>query len=293
MHAALQYLQKALKIESRLPDVENPADTHLNTCAVLSQLGRHQSALEHAQSALILLQEELFSQDKEPQADRVAVLGIAYHNIGVEQEFLKKYEQSITSYRKGVEVAEQYLGPKHAITETLRNSLIAAKRAVGAKNPEAARNAMHKSINKGKIRGRNMSAAAQSKSGNKKNSATNNLSLYSGKAVPTQETPQKTHYDKIPEENEQKEEEEEEEELNESYQEKYFDDEERDDTLGSASQDIDPTETIDQSARNMISPRPLSTGEDQYGDDDDFAESSGIAPEDDKDDVDENEEIEL
>jgi tetratricopeptide (TPR) repeat protein len=61
LHASLQYLQKALKIEARLEKVDNPADTHLNACAVLSQLGRHQSALEHAQSALILLQEELFN----------------------------------------------------------------------------------------------------------------------------------------------------------------------------------------------------------------------------------------
>merc|ERR1711965_1087501 len=61
LHAALQYLQKALKIEGRLESVDNPADTYLNACAVLSQLGRHQSALEHAQQALILLQEELSS----------------------------------------------------------------------------------------------------------------------------------------------------------------------------------------------------------------------------------------
>ena len=54
-------MQKALRIESRLEKVDNPADTHLNMCAVLSQLGRHAGALEHAQSALILLQEELFS----------------------------------------------------------------------------------------------------------------------------------------------------------------------------------------------------------------------------------------
>lgn len=62
LHAALSYLQKSLKIEARLSreEVENPADTHLNMCAVLSQLGRHQTALEHAQSALILLQEELY-----------------------------------------------------------------------------------------------------------------------------------------------------------------------------------------------------------------------------------------
>jgi hypothetical protein len=47
---------QALKIEARLPNVQNPADTHINACAVLSQLGRHQTALEHAQQALILLQ---------------------------------------------------------------------------------------------------------------------------------------------------------------------------------------------------------------------------------------------
>jgi len=143
LHAALQYLQKALKIEAKLDVVQNPADTHLNTCAVLSQLGRHQSALEHAQSALILLQEELFKglqptgdSAKAPKADRIAVLAIAYHNIGVEQEFLKKFEQSLTSYRKGVETAEKYLGASHAITITLRNSCIAAKRSIQAKDPK-------------------------------------------------------------------------------------------------------------------------------------------------------------
>jgi tetratricopeptide (TPR) repeat protein len=137
LHSALQYLQKALKIESGLTNVQNPADTHINACAVLSQLGRHQTALEHAQNALILLQEELLSPPgvvgaAPPQADRIAVLAIAYHNIGVEQEFLKRFEQSVLSYKKGVEVAERYLGAKHAICITLNNSLIAAKKQAAA-----------------------------------------------------------------------------------------------------------------------------------------------------------------
>mmetsp|Transcript_100254 Transcript_100254/g.196839 ORF Transcript_100254/g.196839 Transcript_100254/m.196839 type:complete len:317 (+) Transcript_100254:22-972(+) len=137
LHSALQYLQKALKIESGLSNVQNPADTHINACAVLSQLGRHQTALEHAQNALILLQEELLSPPgvvgaAPPQADRIAVLAIAYHNIGVEQEFLKRFEQSVLSYKKGVEVAERYLGAKHAICITLNNSLIAAKKQAAA-----------------------------------------------------------------------------------------------------------------------------------------------------------------
>ena len=65
------------------------------------------------------------------------VLAIAYHNVGVEQEFLKKYENSIKSYRTGVEVAERYLGPEHAITTTLRNSCVAARRAIVARDPAA------------------------------------------------------------------------------------------------------------------------------------------------------------
>ena len=47
LHAALSYLQKALRIESRLQHVYNPADTHLNMCAVLSQLGRHAGKLKY------------------------------------------------------------------------------------------------------------------------------------------------------------------------------------------------------------------------------------------------------
>lgn len=127
-----------MKIEGRLENVQNPADTHINACAVLSQLGRHQTALEHAQQALILLQEELLSppgseeSPEPPQADRIAVLSIAYHNIGVEQEFLKRYDQSMISYRKGVEVAERYLGAKHAICITLKNSVVSAKKAAAA-----------------------------------------------------------------------------------------------------------------------------------------------------------------
>ena len=56
------------------------------------------------------------------KVDRVAVLAIAYHNIGVEQEFLKRLDQSLHSYRKGVEIAETHLGHEHGITITSKYS---------------------------------------------------------------------------------------------------------------------------------------------------------------------------
>lgn len=141
LHASLSCLLKALKLEASLAGRgNNRADTHLNVCAVMSQLGKHRGALHHAQSGLLLLQEELFSKQRDAnmtpmhqQKDRVSVLCIAYHNIGVEHEYLQDYEQCIVSYRKGVGLAEQYVGPDAGVTITLRNSYLAAKRTVAVK----------------------------------------------------------------------------------------------------------------------------------------------------------------
>ncbi|EEY70354.1 uncharacterized protein PITG_05749 [Phytophthora infestans T30-4] len=154
LHKALTNLTEALKIESRLDNLPNKADTHLNMCAVLSQLGKHQSALGHAQSALINLHEELQlgrvdggssptrkgfggkrgdKTDPTIKLDRVAVLGIAYHNVGVEQEFLKCWDLSLQSYKKGKEITSTYLGESHGIVITLQNSLLSAKRNMASK----------------------------------------------------------------------------------------------------------------------------------------------------------------
>ncbi len=92
-------------------------------------MNKHQSAIEHAQSALILLQEELFQQPhraqegsgsktlkmtslnlntidvhvQDPQninKDRVSVLCIGYHNLAVEHEYLKQYQSCVSAYQK-------------------------------------------------------------------------------------------------------------------------------------------------------------------------------------------------
>jgi tetratricopeptide (TPR) repeat protein len=113
LRSALSYLEKALEIEynylhfseQSVDDclqISNPCDIHLNICAILSQMGKHELALQHAMKALILIQDELVSKHPDPSAsqsegqqrlpeDRLIVLCIAYHNIAVEQEFLKQY----------------------------------------------------------------------------------------------------------------------------------------------------------------------------------------------------------
>ena len=130
LRSALSYLEKALEIEynylhfsdqavDECLQISNPCDIHLNICAILSQMGKHELALQHSMKALILIQDELISkmqpggmntsdmnqtnndgsqmsmtglpqQSRKPE-DRLIVLCIAYHNIAVEQEFLKQY----------------------------------------------------------------------------------------------------------------------------------------------------------------------------------------------------------
>ena len=138
-----------MTIESRLQRPETQADTHLNICAVLSQLNKHELALNHAMSAVILLQEMMLRrkldpnsndddledvpgtiQPKETNKDKVAVLAIAYHNMGVEQEFLRSYPAAILSYKKAVNFAEKHLGPEDGITQNLRSVYENAKNEV-------------------------------------------------------------------------------------------------------------------------------------------------------------------
>ncbi|KAH7470591.1 uncharacterized protein KRP23_9885 [Phytophthora ramorum] len=145
LHAAMTSLKRALELEKRLENVRNAADTQLNMCAILSQLGKHQEALESAQEALITLQEGFISDKhiadttsdtgdtSSSRLDRISVMCIAYHNVGVEQEFLKDYAESVASYKKGIGLAEQYLGADHSITTTIRNSHLAAKRTLATK----------------------------------------------------------------------------------------------------------------------------------------------------------------
>merc|ERR1719271_1508123 len=51
LRTALTYLERALAIEEKVNGADM-AQTHLNLCATLSQLGRHEKALYHAQAAL-------------------------------------------------------------------------------------------------------------------------------------------------------------------------------------------------------------------------------------------------
>ena len=99
-------------------------------------MGKHEIALQHSMKALILIQDELTARMSmtgggeanaaearklKSNEERIIVLCIAYHNIAVEQEFLKQYNACLRSYRKAVDCARKYLGEGHPMTNNLED----------------------------------------------------------------------------------------------------------------------------------------------------------------------------
>lgn len=103
----------------------------------------------HAHQAIMIVQSTLLinflpSKDKKKKEenlkqqiamerefkDRIAVLTIAYHNLGVEQEYLKKYHEAVESYRIAADFSEKYLGSTDAITLNLKQIFERAKKEI-------------------------------------------------------------------------------------------------------------------------------------------------------------------
>mmetsp|Transcript_59929 Transcript_59929/g.104833 ORF Transcript_59929/g.104833 Transcript_59929/m.104833 type:complete len:341 (-) Transcript_59929:92-1114(-) len=135
LRAAASLLERALAIEEYVRDAD-AAQTHLNLCATLSQLQRHGDALYHAQSALIHMYEILSQQMiagklsgsvAEEQVEQVQVLCIAYHNMAVEQEYLKNYDASICAFVEGMRWATRFLPEGHQLVGILKESVMAVK----------------------------------------------------------------------------------------------------------------------------------------------------------------------
>ena len=116
---ALKYLYKAVNLENKLPnDSATIAGAHLNICSILSQQGEHGKAIRHGLRSIFLLKAVFKDQPK-----HIATLIIAYHNVGTEYQLLKQLEDAEDCLKVGLKISQEYLGPQHNLTVTLRNTL--------------------------------------------------------------------------------------------------------------------------------------------------------------------------
>mmetsp|Transcript_5642 Transcript_5642/g.13261 ORF Transcript_5642/g.13261 Transcript_5642/m.13261 type:complete len:261 (-) Transcript_5642:384-1166(-) len=121
LHLALQFLRKAQMLEEKLQHLcQNPAGTHLNLCALLSQMGKHQEALVHAQKALSLLEA---SPPTENTGNSESLVCVAYFNMGAEFEHLRRTKEALWAYRRAYDSCLSELGEEHALSKQIYSCL--------------------------------------------------------------------------------------------------------------------------------------------------------------------------
>jgi|TARA_B110000208_G_scaffold184763_1_gene238994 tetratricopeptide (TPR) repeat protein len=134
---ALTCLKKAAALEERAlatsVDIDSPATTHLNLCSVLSALGRHAQARDHARVALQILELEMDRAiagggDIAVAEERSSKLRItALYNKAVEEMWLFQYVRAEQTYIEALDEAteneENNGGGDHTGMATLRNSI--------------------------------------------------------------------------------------------------------------------------------------------------------------------------
>lgn len=130
LHTALQYLKKAQKIEEKSGvKCQNPAGTHLNLCALLSQMGKHQDALQHADRALKLLEAQngraapVAHVDSAGGSNSESLICVAYFNMGAEYEHLKKMQEALWAYQRAHEHCLAELGQEHPLSQQISSCL--------------------------------------------------------------------------------------------------------------------------------------------------------------------------
>ena len=136
LHAALQVLDKALRLELLSEQVDTPAVTHLNMSAVLSQLGKHRAAMQHAECAVALLHEVgdprgvsglVQALEKRPPM----LLSVAFHSVATQAEFLADEpngdsERALEMYAKAAEAAGKCWGETHVQAQKMQQEYRAA-----------------------------------------------------------------------------------------------------------------------------------------------------------------------
>lgn len=129
---AANCLMKVIDIEKTLSSNKfNTINAYLNLCAIYSGAKDHESAVKHGLTALILLQKETPLPD-----NYISTLVIAYHNVGVEYEYMKKINDSVDCYKKGWDLARGRLGLNHPLTISIKNSFVATSGAQLSKFPD-------------------------------------------------------------------------------------------------------------------------------------------------------------
>ncbi|KAL4511973.1 hypothetical protein ABPG72_012818 [Tetrahymena utriculariae] len=110
------FLEEAFSLVQKFPHVKYCGITYMNICAVVSQAGMHDRAIQYARFGLQECQRQLLEFLSDPQSKRdiaqltekVKFTAISFHNIAVEEEYFQNYDKAKDNYRQSYTLFEDH-----------------------------------------------------------------------------------------------------------------------------------------------------------------------------------------
>ena len=106
---------------------------YLNLCNIYSLQSDHKKAIKFCTLAVQLAEADYYNSKRlkpvESQSQEISVLAVAYHNLAVEEEYMKNYEVSLTWYYKALRFLEKHASLSNSdMLNEFRNSFEAASK---------------------------------------------------------------------------------------------------------------------------------------------------------------------
>ncbi|EAR94689.2 IQ calmodulin-binding motif protein (macronuclear) [Tetrahymena thermophila SB210] len=110
------FLEEAFSLVQKFPHVKYSGITYMNICAVVSQAGMHDRAIQYARFGLQECQRQLLEFLSDPSSKRdiaqltekVKFTAISFHNIAVEEEYFQNYDKAKDNYRQSYTLFEDH-----------------------------------------------------------------------------------------------------------------------------------------------------------------------------------------
>lgn len=85
--------------------------------------------------ALNLIQDRIAQASGAASDVDLGSLAVAFHNLGVEQEFLNQRQTAVESFRRATDIAQAAFGAEHSMTKTFAHSLKSARYSLLVRPP--------------------------------------------------------------------------------------------------------------------------------------------------------------
>lgn len=117
---SIKFFQKSIELEKALKDEDKGyvALSYLNLCTIFSQESDHEKSLKFGLQAIFIMKKILSQRPK-----LTSSLVIAYYNVGNEYRKLGNQAKAESSYKYGMSLSKELLGPGHPLTLTLSEAL--------------------------------------------------------------------------------------------------------------------------------------------------------------------------